>query len=80
MSQDLLRSGRVHYGDCIIIPGIGVRVVNDSMSSRIKNGVDILVFTHAEEKKIGVRHLKVYVLEGMQNELLETPGSKDNAE
>lgn len=60
VSQDLLRSGAVHYGDCLYVPGIGYRVVNDCMAGRITKGVDILVFTRAEEKKIGVRHLKVY--------------------
>lgn len=62
VSQDLLRSGRVSYGDVLLIDGFGYRIVNDTMNARIRNGVDLLVFTHAEEKKIGVRHVTVHVL------------------
>jgi 3D (Asp-Asp-Asp) domain-containing protein len=66
ISQDLLRSGRVHYGDIIMVPGYGFRVVNDTMNIRNKNAVDLLVFTKEEEKKVGVRHLTVYKLEAIQ--------------
>lgn len=59
-SQDLLKSGRLHYGDVIYIPGFGWKVINDCMNARIKNSIDILVFTRAEEKKVGVRHVKIY--------------------
>lgn len=60
VSQDLLASGVVHYGDPIYIDGIGWRIINDTMNKRHKNSVDVMVWTRAEEKKIGVRHAKVY--------------------
>ena len=62
VSQDLLRSGAVHYGDSICIEGFGCRSVNDTMNKRHRNAVDLMVWTKAEEKKVGVRHLKVYVV------------------
>ncbi len=61
-SQDLLKSGRVHYGDVLYIPGFGYRVINDTMHPRHKNSVDLFVFTREDEKKVGVRHLQVYKL------------------
>jgi len=57
VSQDLLKSGRVHYGNILLIPGFGYRVVNDTMNVRHKNSIDLLVFT-----RVGVRHLKIYRL------------------
>ncbi len=59
-SQDLLKSGRLHYGDVIYVPGFGWKIINDTMNPRIKNAIDLLVFTRAEEKRVGVRHLKIY--------------------
>lgn len=66
VSQDMLKDGRVKYGDILYIPGFGYRVVNDCMNARHKNAVDLLVFTHREEKKVGVRHLNVYKIGGPQ--------------
>lgn len=60
VSQDLLKSGRVHYGDIIFIQGFGYRVVNDTMNIRHKNHVDLLVLTRDEEKAVGIRHINVY--------------------
>lgn len=60
VSQDLLKDGLVSYGDILYIPGYGYRVVNDTMNARHKKHVDLLVFTHEEEKRVGVRHLKVF--------------------
>lgn len=60
VSQDMLKDGRVHYGDVLYVPGFGWRVVNDCMNHRHKNAIDLLVVTHDEEKRVGVRHLKVY--------------------
>lgn len=70
VSQDLLKSGAVHYGDVLYIEGYGKRVVNDTMNKRHTNHVDLLVFTHGEEKVIGTRHLKVYLIGGLH----ELPG------
>lgn len=60
VSQDMLKSGLVSYGDVLYIPGYGYRVVNDTMNARHKNHIDLLVNTHEEEKSVGVRHLKVF--------------------
>jgi hypothetical protein len=62
VSQDLLKSGQVHYGDVLEIEGLGLRVVNDTMNKRHKHHVDLLVFSYAEEKKIGIRHKKVWLI------------------
>jgi|SRR5581483_7564382 len=63
VSQDFLKSGAVHYGDVLYIPGYGYRIVNDCMNARVRHSVDMMVFTAAEEKAIGVRHLKVYIVQ-----------------
>lgn len=72
VSQDLLKSGAVHYGDIVYVENYGYRVVNDTMNPRHKQHVDLLVFTHDEEKAIGTRHLRVYVIQ--QGGLYELPG------
>lgn len=64
ISQDLLESGTVHYGDCLYVPGIGYRIVNDTMARRNRKAVDIFVYTKNEERKIGVRHLEIYLMKG----------------
>lgn len=66
VSQDMLADGRVKYGDVLYIPGVGNRVVNDCMNKRHRNSIDILVFTHVEERKFGTRKLKIYKLEVTQ--------------
>lgn len=61
VSQDLLGSGEIRYGDVLKIEGLeGLRVVNDCMNVRHTRSVDLLVFTHAEEKRIGVRRCKIW--------------------
>lgn len=65
VSQDLLKAGKVHYGDALYIPGYGWRIVNDCMNKRHINAVDLMVFTRAEEKAVGVRHLNVYVSDAL---------------
>ena len=62
VSQDLLKSGRVKYGDFVYIEGVGIKVVNDCMNIRHKNAVDVLVFTLAEEKKLPPKKRKVWVI------------------
>lgn len=75
VSQDLLRSGKVKYGDVLNVPGFGLRVVNDCMGptrcvkrneareciQRVAqlNAIDLMVFSYAEEKAVGVRKLPV---------------------
>lgn len=67
-SQDLLASGILQYGDTVYVPGFGYRTINDCMAKRHKNAIDLLVFTKEEEHFVGVRHLKIYRLERL-NEL-----------
>src|SRR5258708_34217132 len=62
ISQDLLANGKVHYLDVLYIDGLGYRLVNDCTHARLRNHVDLFVYTRAEEKKIGVRHLKEWVI------------------
>jgi len=62
VSQDFLKSGTVHYGDVLQIEGLGMRVVNDTMNKRHKKHVDLMVFSYAEEHKIGIQHRKVWVI------------------
>lgn len=62
VSQDLLKSGVVHYGDILYVPGFGYRVVNDTMHPRHMRSIDLLVFTRAEEKMVGMRRLRVYLI------------------
>ncbi len=78
-SQDLLKSGRLHYGDIIYVPGFGYRVINDCMAARHKNAIDLLVFTYSEEKRVGVRHIKIYRM-GEPNELQSIPQGKRYSE
>lgn len=66
VSQDFIRSGQIHFGDVVYLPPFGYRIVNDVMAARIHNGVDLFVYTRAAEKKIGVRHLKVYLIRQKQ--------------
>lgn len=61
-SQDLIKSGRIHYRDVIYIEGIGYRIVNDCTHSRLRDTFDVFVYTKAEEKAFGVRRLKVWVI------------------
>ena len=70
VSQDLLKSGKVHYGDIVLIEGYGYKIVNDTMNARIHNAVDMMVFTKSEERRVGVRHARVYVL----SQPFNTPG------
>lgn len=68
VSQDLLASGVLHYGDIIYTKKYGYRVVNDCMNKRITNAIDLMVFTRDEEKQVGVRHLKVYLIKAYEEE------------
>ena len=68
ISQDMLKSGQVHYGDVLDIEGLGLRVVNDTMNKRHKRHVDLLVFSYAEEKKVGIQHRKVWVIHARRGE------------
>lgn len=62
VSQDLLKSGQVHYGDMIIVDGYAPRIVDDTMALKNHKAVDLLVYTRAEERSVGVKHRKVWVI------------------
>jgi 3D (Asp-Asp-Asp) domain-containing protein len=62
VSPDLLKSGEVCYGDAVIIPDLGIRIVNDTTNPRLKRTIDIFVNTKTQEKRVGIRHVKVSVL------------------
>lgn len=49
VSQDLLKSGKVHYGDVLFVEGVGWKVVNDCMNVRHKNAIDIWLETREQE-------------------------------
>lgn len=72
VSRDLLASGVVRYGDILKIEGLGLRVVNDTMNARHRNAVDVLVFTHAEEKAIGTRKGRVWRIRDGDDKRKET--------
>jgi 3D (Asp-Asp-Asp) domain-containing protein len=65
VSQDFLDSGVLHYGDCLYIDGVGFRLVNDCLNRRHKKHIDIFVYTLAEEKRFGVKHLQVWLVSVM---------------
>lgn len=62
VSQDLLRSGLAHYGDVICVDSLGCRIINDCMAARHRRSVDLLVYTKREEKQIGTRHLRTWII------------------
>lgn len=69
ISQDLLANGTVHYGDILLVDGIDrFVIINDCMGVRAHHAVDLLVFTRDEEKAIGVKHLRVWVMAKPENE------------
>jgi 3D (Asp-Asp-Asp) domain-containing protein len=62
-SQDLLADGTLHYGDVVLITGLGVFRVNDTMNARHKRHLDILVYTKTQERCVGWRKdVKVRIL------------------
>jgi 3D (Asp-Asp-Asp) domain-containing protein len=63
VSQDLLKSGKVHYYDTLCIEGLGCRSVFDCMASSKHNQVDLLVYTYAEEHRFGVRKKRVWLVQ-----------------
>lgn len=51
-SQDLLASGRVKYGDYLVIQGVGSCVVNDTTNARHTNLIDVWVESYEQEKAL----------------------------
>ena len=66
VSPDLLATGRVHYRDVLFIDKIGYRIVNDTMAPKNHNAIDVFVYEKQEEKKFGVKHLRVWLLPKMK--------------
>jgi 3D (Asp-Asp-Asp) domain-containing protein len=77
ISQDMLKSGQVRYGDVLSIEGLGLRVVNDTMNKRHKKHVDLLVFSYAEEHKVGIQHRRVWVIRQFRKRELPGMGRSD---
>jgi 3D (Asp-Asp-Asp) domain-containing protein len=67
VSRDLLQSGVVHFGDVLFITGIGYRIVFDVMGPRNYKALDVFVYEKNEERKIGTRHLKVWLIGEQEN-------------
>ncbi len=51
VSQDLLKSGVVKYGDWLYIQGVGFKRVNDTMNARHKRHLDVWVGSLKDEKE-----------------------------
>lgn len=68
ISQDLLKSGEVCYGDVLVIPGVGTRIVSDVMNARHRRSVDVWVNTEREEKKFQTKRLEIKVLRSPERE------------
>jgi 3D (Asp-Asp-Asp) domain-containing protein len=62
VSPDLLARRIACYGDVVVVPGIGTRIVNDVMNKRHKNSMDVWVATLSDEKRMGVRRADVTVI------------------
>ena len=62
ISQELLATGKVRYRDVLFIPGIGYRIVNDCTNRRLRNTVDVFVYTLAQEKALKPHRSSVWVI------------------
>lgn len=62
VSQDLLASGKVRYRDVLFIPSVGYRIVNDCTHRRLRNTVDVFVYTWDQEKAVTPHRSPVYVI------------------
>lgn len=62
VSQDLLASGKVRYRDVLFIPSVGYRIVNDCTNRRLRNTVDVFVYTWDQEKAVTPHRSPVYVI------------------
>jgi 3D (Asp-Asp-Asp) domain-containing protein len=66
VSQDLLASGKVKYGDYICIEGVKCCVVNDTMHERHMNAADVWVPKHEDERQIPPKKRQVVRIRGKQ--------------
>lgn len=76
VSQDLLKSKRIKYGDWLYIEGIGFKRINDTMHPRHKNHIDVWVATLQDEKefhkKFKGKTVKVWIVKVQE----ETPNER----
>jgi 3D (Asp-Asp-Asp) domain-containing protein len=64
VSQDLLASGQIKYGDTVCVEGLKCCIANDTMNARHTNWVDIWVATYAEEKALKPARRRVVRVRG----------------
>lgn len=62
VSPDMLKSEEACYGDVVFIPGIGLRIVNDTTHPRLKRTIDVFVDSKAEESQVGIRRPIVHII------------------
>jgi 3D (Asp-Asp-Asp) domain-containing protein len=62
VSPDMLISGEACYGDAVVIPKLGIRIVNDVTHPRLKRTVDIFVNNWAQEKRVGIRRVQILII------------------
>lgn len=62
VSQDLLKSGAVHYHDWLYVEGHGYCYVNDTMNHRHTNSVDLFAWRPEDEKAVKPHKARVYKL------------------
>lgn len=57
VSQDMLKvnGGKLSFGDILLVEGIGIKFVEDTMNKRHKNSLDVWVATHKEEKAFDIK-------------------------
>ena len=69
LSRDLLHrwGGPIDYGDLLYIEGFGFKRVNDCMNKRHKNSVDMWVATYEEEKAVGVRQGRIWLIRSKED-------------
>lgn len=66
VSQDMLKSRAVKYGDWVYVENVGMKQINDTMNIRHKNRFDVWVSSLKEERefhrKFKGRKLKVWII------------------
>jgi 3D (Asp-Asp-Asp) domain-containing protein len=71
VSQDLLQSKKVRYGDWLYIEGVGLKRVNDTMHRRHKDHIDIWVPTLKAESefhaKFKCRKVNVWLIKSTED-------------
>jgi 3D (Asp-Asp-Asp) domain-containing protein len=70
VSRDLLKrwGGPLDYGDMIYVEGFGLRVVNDTMHERHKQHIDLWVETLEEERSVGVKRGRIWLVHPITKE------------